>query len=641
MSKLNLNELDTLYRRITALELIERFKKCGIVWGIISPGVYAITYKYKGDIWDIKFFIQKTYLMEFSINGFYYITLDSAEETDLISFWNEMVNYDNFEKEKLLLRDLTQIRDCRDNKIYDQNLIGFGVVLFGTGIGEHQVSWKPRNVVASQSSVLDSDDETLDVIPNFSFALLQWDAPSFDGGGSILEYIIQFSKDSVTWYDGDLASSWNSSTNSFNQLSPTATSSLVLGLETASSYSFRVAVLNEIGMSDWAYSNSVCLIAGKPIDVFATRTGSNEVILTWNEQNLGLCDVVNHGVKYWKNNVSQGWVTFSENILGSTAIITDLEPGIYEFKVGTFIGTIIGPMSSKSLSITILETGIGKTPIDITIDSDGNIYTCNWSSDNVSKITPDGVSTILGTTGVVPYGIVVDSEGNIYTCNSVSNDVSKITPAGVSTILGTTGALPLNIAIDSDGNIYTANSDSNNVSKITPAGVSTILGTTGSNPRGIVVDDEGNIYTGNYDSYNVSKITPAGVSTILGTTVLNSSKIAIDSEGNIYTANVNSNNVSKITPDGVSTILGTTGGNPIDLTIDSEGNIYTCNVTSNNVSKITSAGVSTILGTTGSSPRGIVVDGEGNIYTSNYDSDNVSKITPDGVSTIFSTIFSG
>ena len=635
MSKLNLNELDTLYRRITALELIERFKKCGIVWGIISPGVYAITYKYKGDIWDIKFFIQKTYLMEFSINGFYYITLDSAEETDLISFWNEMVNYDNFEKEKLLLMDLTQIRDCRDNKIYDQNLIGFGVVLFGTGIGEHQVSWKPRNVVASQSSVLDSDGETLDVIPNFSFALLQWDAPSFDGGGSILEYIIQFSKDSVTWYDGDLASSWNSSTNSFNQLSPTATSSLVLGLETASSYSFRVAVLNEIGMSDWAYSNSVCLIAGKPIDVFAAQTGPNEVILTWNEQNLGICDVVNHGVKYWKNNVSQGWVTFSENILGSTAIITDLEPGIYEFKVGTFIGTIIGPMSSKSLS-TILENGIGALPIDIAIDSDGNLYTCNGGSNNVSKITTAGVSTILGTIKINSLRIVIDSDGNIYTSNAGSNNVSKITPAGVSTILGATELFPVGIVVDGDGNVYTANEVSNNVSKITPAGVSTILGTTESGPYGIAIDIEGNIYTANYGSDNVSKITPDGVSTILGTTGLNPSDIVFDSDGNIYTSNSGSDDVSKITPDGVSTILGATAINPRSIAIDSDGNIYTSNADSNNVSKITPAGVSTILGTTGLVPYGIAIDSDGNIYTSNYDSDNVSKITPAGVSTIFS-----
>ena len=116
-------------------------------------------------------------------------------------------------------------------------------------------------------------------------------------------------------------------------------------------------------------------------------------------------------------------------------------------------------------------------------------------------------STILGTTGANPIGITIDSSGNIYTANGGANNVSKITPLGVSTILGTTGRGPIGITIDSSGNIYTANSVANNVSKITPLGVSTILGTTGDAPRGITIDSSGNIYTANTNASNVSKIT--------------------------------------------------------------------------------------------------------------------------------------
>ena len=76
-----------------------------------------------------------------------------------------------------------------------------------------------------------------------------------------------------------------------------------------------------------------------------------------------------------------------------------------------------------------------------------------------------------------PVGIVVDGDGNVYTANEVSNNVSKITPAGVSTILGTTGSSPRGIVVDGEGNIYTSNYDSDNVSKITPDGVSTIFST--------------------------------------------------------------------------------------------------------------------------------------------------------------------
>ena len=88
----------------------------------------------------------------------------------------------------------------------------------------------------------------------------------------------------------------------------------------------------------------------------------------------------------------------------------------------------------------------------------------------------EAASTILGSTGSAPYGITVDSAGNIYTANSSSNNVSKITPAGVSTInWAATGNRPVGITVDSAGNIYTANQLSNNVTKITHGGTPTTL----------------------------------------------------------------------------------------------------------------------------------------------------------------------
>ena len=258
----------------------------------------------------------------------------------------------------------------------------------------------------------------------------------------------------------------------------------------------------------------------------------------------------------------------------------------------------------------------------------GNVYTVNYGSNNVSKITSDGTSAILGTTGGDPYAIALDVAGNVYTANSYSNNVSKITSGGTSTILGTTGSTPYGIALDVAGNVYTANSDSNNVSKITPNGTSTILGTTGIYPYGIALDVAGNVYTANYGSNNVSKITSDGTSAILGTTGGAPYGIALDVAGNVYTVNYDSNNVSKITSDGTSTIFGTTGSGPDAIALDVAGNVYTANSDSNNVSKITSDGTSTIFGTTGSGPYGIALDVAGNVYTANYGSNNVSKITP-------------
>jgi hypothetical protein len=90
-------------------------------------------------------------------------------------------------------------------------------------------------------------------------------------------------------------------------------------------------------------------------------------------------------------------------------------------------------------------------------------------------------------------------------------DVTKITPAGVSTTLGSTGHGPYGITVDPTGNVYVANAIANTVSRITPAGASTVAWAstnTSTGPRGIVADGAGNVFTANYGSNDVTKIAP-------------------------------------------------------------------------------------------------------------------------------------
>jgi len=285
------------------------------------------------------------------------------------------------------------------------------------------------------------------------------------------------------------------------------------------------------------------------------------------------------------------------------------------------------PILTPGSSSILAGTGNNTVPGAITIDSSGNIYTANQSN-NVTKITPSGVSSILGSTGNSPNAITVDSSGNVYTANGYSNNVTIITPSGVSSIFGTTGSYPFGITIDSSGNIYTANAGSNNVTKITPAGVSTTLGTTGEYPFSVIVDSSGNAYTANYGSNNVTKITPSGSSSILGTTGSSPNDLVMDSSGNIYVSNLYGNSVTKITPSGASTVFATTGTEPDGIAIDSYGNIYTSNYASNNVSIIYPNGQSSIFGTTAPSPEAIAISPLGWVYTANGGSSNVSMLQP-------------
>ena len=69
---------------------------------------------------------------------------------------------------------------------------------------------------------------------------------------------------------------------------------------------------------------------------------------------------------------------------------------------------------------------IPRQPVSITIDSSNNVYTANRGSDNVTKITPTGVSTNLLITGTQPLGITIDPYTNLYTANNGSDNVTII-----------------------------------------------------------------------------------------------------------------------------------------------------------------------------------------------------------------------
>ena len=216
---------------------------------------------------------------------------------------------------------------------------------------------------------------------------------------------------------------------------------------------------------------------------------------------------------------------------------------------------------------------VGDEPDAIAIDADGNLYVVNKFNATISKITPDGTSTVdwgpagqrVSTGGgyldggLIPTAIAIDADGNLYTANSGSNDVTKITPDGVANLNWgpdasahvQAGAYPVGIVIDPDGNLYVLNGDGATVSKITPDGVSTeswgpsfALVTVAGSPRGIAIDAARNLYTISANipyARVVSKITPDGTSTVSWSSVLISAPngIAIDSSGAIYAANEN------------------------------------------------------------------------------------------------------
>lgn len=158
--------------------------------------------------------------------------------------------------------------------------------------------------------------------------------------------------------------------------------------------------------------------------------------------------------------------------------------GIVSTIAGTrgITGTTDGPGSVALFS----------APNGITIDTAGNLFVTDSDNSTIRKITPSGVvSTIAGKAGKAgtvdgigtaaefsyPQGITMDSSGNLFVADSTSNAIRKIAPDGtVTTLSGTTPEnidgvgsaakfnFPTGIIVNNaTGNLYISDQNNNDI----------------------------------------------------------------------------------------------------------------------------------------------------------------------------------
>jgi len=312
-------------------------------------------------------------------------------------------------------------------------------------------------------------------------------------------------------------------------------------------------------------------------------------------------------------------------------------------------------------------------------DSDQTTYTFGLTGTGLGSlvsITPGIISTPPGAAGVgAATGMVRDDSGNTFVTYYQGDIVSKVTPQGVVSVvagipnaagydgdggLATSAHLndPIGITLDSVGNLYIADVFNNVIRKVDTNGIITTVagqGTAGysgdgslatnaelSNPMAVLADTVGNLYIGDTFNNVVRKVDLTGkITTIAGTG-------AGAGTGSWALADPNGGSGGDGGPATQAQLNG-----PIGMALDGNGNLYIADTWNGAVRRVDGTGTISVVaglcaegcqsGYTGNGgpateaelnlPFGVAVDAAGDFYVADTGNGAIRKIDATGVIT--------
>jgi len=234
------------------------------------------------------------------------------------------------------------------------------------------------------------------------------------------------------------------------------------------------------------------------------------------------------------------------------------------------------------------------------IDNNNNLYVSysgkfgvtGLSGTKVRKVSANGDVTEHLSNLNGPLGSNFDSLGNMYVANYNTGAITKLTPQGQSSLFVDIGSAGFasGIAIDNDDNIFVASFAGNAIYKVSLTGKKELWlkDERLNGPVGIVLDENENIYVGNYNDGKVFKINKNKTVTVLAAAPVGLGYIAY-ANGAVFGTGYNKNVIYKITVDGdtVQELEGSAEAGfkfPNGITTSSDGKrLYVSNYLNNKI----------------------------------------------------------
>jgi len=258
----------------------------------------------------------------------------------------------------------------------------------------------------------------LQAVAGNASATLTWALPSSDGGSSILDYVVQSSRDGVT--------TWQT----FNDGLSTTRTAVVTGLTNGTTYSFRVAATTAAGQGAWAVSTPVtpAALPTAALNVVATA-GDSQAILTWAAPtSTGGASIVDYAVQK-SSDGGTTWADVTDGVsTANTATVTGLVNGTaYVFHVAALNGAGTGPYSVASAAIT--PRVLPSAPLNLQAEAGDGLAILTWTA-----------PASAGSAPVLDY-LVQSSGDNGVTWTTVNDGTSTATTATVAGLTNGAGYL--------------------------------------------------------------------------------------------------------------------------------------------------------------------------------------------------------